>query len=105
MPDLTFDDLMPPDLESRTREEAARGRVPFVILRPDKGPASPPQPIGIVFAPSVPRVGETLLWENGETYAITAVTYRLWTDTDAPPYLTAMPLLSTMPVKSPERAG
>lgn len=98
MSDLSFEEFLPADLATRTREEAALGRVPFVILRPDKGDASPPQPIAVVFAPTVPCVGETVLWENGETYAIVGVTHRLVTDADAPPYLHALPLLSTRPI-------
>ena len=98
MPDLSFDEFMPPDLAERARAEAMRGRVGFVIMRPDKGDASPPQPIAIVFGSCVPRVGETLLWENGETYGIVNVVHRLTTDLDAPPYLTALPMVFTRPV-------
>ena len=97
MDELTFDEFMPADFADRARDEASRGRVPFVLLRPDRGEASPPQPMAIVFGPVVPRVGETLLWENGETYAIVGVTHRLTTDVDAPPYLLALPLLTTRP--------
>lgn len=99
MADLSFDEFLPADFADRCRDEASLGRVPFVILRPDRGEASPPQPIGLVFSPVVPRVGEELLWENGERYAVVGVTHRMVTDTDAPPYLVALPLLSTRPVK------
>lgn len=98
MSELSFEDFLPADLARRVREEAERGRVPFVIMRPDKGPASPPQPIAVVFGPAVPRVGETLLWENGETYAVVGVTHRLVTDVDSPPYLLALPLIATKPL-------
>jgi hypothetical protein len=96
--ELSFDEFMPPDLCERIATEATRGRVPFVLMRPDRGDVnSPPQPIAVVFGPRVPCVGETVLWENGETYAIVGVSHRLTTDVDAPPYLTALPLLATRP--------
>ena len=98
MTTLSFDEFMPPDFADRTRDEATRGRVPFVIMRPDKGEASPPQPIAVVVAPAVPGVGEALLWVNGESYVVVGVTHRLVTDEASPPYLSALPLVFTRPM-------
>lgn len=105
MAQMTFDDFLPADFATRVRDEAAIGRVPFVILRPDRGESSPPVPISIVFAPAVPRVGEVLLWENGERYEVVGVTHQLATDADAPPYLHALPMLSTRPIVSEKPVG
>lgn len=96
MSKLSFDAFLPSDLSERMRDEATRGRVAFVVMRPDKGPASPPEPIGVGFAPGVPRVDEILLWENGETYKVIRVTWRMIADAEG--YLIALPLLFTTPV-------
>lgn len=60
--------LIPTDFAARLRDEAARGNVPYILLRPqrDADLGQAPQPIAIVFGPTVPRVGERIEWENGE---------------------------------------